>query len=159
MKVWKPPAENLPNVIDRLKEGITFPLFFQLLSTTEYIDKLTEMVVTLFVPVEDTLDLIAPEELEEIKSALKDKDKAKKIIENHLIDEAISLREMLDIKELTTLSGRKIKVDVSCNIREDFEFSIENACFVKAEIENKEIETANLVCYNGFIHTIKGIIL
>ncbi len=78
---------------------------------------------------------------------------AKKIIENHLIDEAIPLREMLDIKELTTLSGKKIKIDVSCHIREDFEFSIENACFVDAKIENNEIETANIVCYNGFIHT------
>ncbi len=159
MKNWKPPAENLPNVIDRLKEGISFPLFFQLLNTTEYADKLTEMVVTLFVPVEDTLDYIAPEQLDTLKKALDDPELAKRIIENHMIDEAISLKEMLDIKELTTVSGKKIKIDVSCNIREDFEFSIDNACFVDAKIEGNDIETANLVCYNGFIHTIRGVIL
>lgn len=159
MKNWKPPAENLPNVIDRLKEGIAFPLFFQILNTTEYAEKLTEMVVTLFVPVEDTLDYITPEQLAQFKEALNDEKKAKEIIENHLIDEAISLKEMLDIKELTTVSGKKIKVDVSCNIREDFEFPIDNACYVEAKINDNEIETANLVCFNGFIHTIKGVIL
>ncbi len=159
MKIWKPPAENLPNVIDRLKEGIVFPLFFQILHTTEYADKLTEKVVTMFVPTEDTLDLLSADQIAQLQSALKDEKKAKEIIENHLIDRAISLKEMLDIKELTTLSGKKISVDVGCEIREDYEFSIDNACRVHALINGNKIETANLVCFNGFIHLIKGIIL
>ncbi len=159
MKNWKPPAENLPNVIDRIKEGTPFPLFFQILNNTEYAEELKERVVTLFLPVENTIDYISEKQLSELEEALKDKTKAKRIIENHLIDEAISLKEMLNMKELKTVSGKKIKIDVSCNIREDFEFLIENACFVEAKINENEIETANIVCYNGFIHTIKGIIL
>jgi hypothetical protein len=49
MVKWTPPAENLPNIIDRLKEGIVLPLFFQILHTTEYSEKLTEKIVTMFV--------------------------------------------------------------------------------------------------------------
>ncbi len=159
MEKWKPPMENLPNILDRLKEGSFFPLFFQLVNSTDFADILTESVITVFTPVEDTLDFITEKEHSILKEALNDETKAKEIIGNHIVYGAYSLRELLDIKELETISGKKIKVDVSCNIREDFEFLIDNACFVDAKINDCEIETANIVCYNGFIHTIKGVIL
>lgn len=159
MKVWKPPAENLPNFYDRLKEGIFYPYFFQLINISGYADKLAEFVGTMFVPIEHTADYILPETQKIIEKALKDENLARRIVENHLIDEPISLKEMLELKELLTVSGKKISIDVKCNIREDFEILIEDACYVEAYIDKNEIETANLVCHNGFIHTIKGIII
>ncbi len=32
MKQWKPPAENLPNITDRITEGAFMPQFFQLIN-------------------------------------------------------------------------------------------------------------------------------
>jgi uncharacterized surface protein with fasciclin (FAS1) repeats len=108
---------------------------------------------------EDTLDILSADQIAQLQSALKDEKKAKEIVENHLINTPISLKEMLAIKELTTLSGKKILIDVSCNIREDYEFSLDNACYVHGTVNNNKIETANIVCFNGFIHIIKGIVI
>ena len=159
MKKWKPPAENLPNIYDRLVEGLAYPHFFQLIHIAGYQDYLREGALTIFVPVENTIDYISPETLTTIEKALKDEKLAKEILENHIVEEPITLKEMLDIKELTTLNGKKISIHVECHIREDYEFLIDHACYVTAKIQNNKIETANIVCYNGFIHTIKGIIL
>jgi len=159
MKRWKPPAENLPNVIEKLVEGSFMPYFFQMINITEYGDKLREIPVTLFVPVEDTLDFISEEVTETIEKALKDETLAKQIVENHIIEEPLTLKEMMDIKKVKTVGGNILDINVRCNIREDFEFSVSQGCYVKAEISSLQIETANIVCYNGFIHTIKGIFI
>ncbi|NPA17408.1 MAG: hypothetical protein GXO05_06650 [Aquificae bacterium] len=159
MKQWKPPAENLPNIIEKLVEGTFLPHFFQLINITEYGEKLREMPVTLFVPVEDTLDLISSKELQILEKALKDESLATKIVENHIIQQPVPLREMLDIREIQTIGGKKLSVNVRCGIREDFEFSVSQGCYVEAEIGGLHLETANIVCYNGFIHTIRGIII
>ncbi|WP_457639927.1 fasciclin domain-containing protein [Persephonella sp.] len=159
MKNWKPPVENLPNIIEKIVEGSFFPHFFHLINLTEYADRLTEMPATVFVPVEDTVDIISAEQFQIIEKALKDKKLALEIVENHIIEEPVSLSEMVNLKEIKTINGKPLKVDVQCRIREDYEFSIENACSVKAEINGLPMETANIVCYNGFIHTIRGVII
>ncbi|NPA58331.1 MAG: hypothetical protein GXN94_03435 [Aquificae bacterium] len=159
MKKWKPPAENLPNIIEKLVEGTFMPQFFQLINITQYGDMLRETPATLFVPVEETLDIVPPQVIATVEKALKDSSLATEIVGNHIIEEPITLGEMLQIKELKTIGGKTISIDVRCNIREDFEFSISNACTVFAEISGIPMETANIVCYNGFIHTIRGIIV
>jgi len=159
MKRWKPPAENLPNIIEKLVEGSFMPYFFQLINTTEYGEKLREMPATLFVPVEDTLDLMTPRSIETLEKAFKDEKLALQIIENHLLSQPMTLKEMLNLRQIETVNGNRLDINVQCHIREDFEFSISQACYVEAEINSIPMETANIVCYNGFIHTIRGIII
>ncbi len=152
--------DKLPSIIDRIKEGVFLPQFFQLIHTSKYDEIFPEMVqITLFIPTEDTLDFLTPEQIRNLESALDDEKRAKEIIENHIVKQELTLLDLSNLESIFTLNNKEIKVDVHCNILDNYETPIAESSSLTAKINNFDMETANLVCYNGIMHSIKGILL
>ncbi len=152
--------ENLPSILDRIKEGVFLPQFFQLIHVSGYDEILPEMVqITLFIPTEDTLDFLNSEQIKYLNSALEDKEKAKEIIENHIVKEELTLLDLANLEKVFTLNNKEIGIDVHCNILNNFETPIAESSSLTAKVNDYKMETANLVCYNGIMHSIKGVIL
>jgi uncharacterized surface protein with fasciclin (FAS1) repeats len=151
---------KLPSIMDRIKEGVFLPQFFQLIHTSGYHEIFPEMVqITLFIPTEDTLEYLTPEQIKVLNEALDNEHKAKKIIENHIIKEELSLVDLSKLEEVFTINNREVSIDIHCNILDIYEAPISESSSLTAKINGFDIETANLVCYNGIMHSIKGVIL
>ncbi len=152
--------DKLPSIMDRIKEGVFLPQFFQLIHISGYDSIFPEMVgITLFIPTEDTLDYLTSEQIKYLESALDDKEKAKEIIENHIVKQELTLIDLSKLETVFTLSSKEITVDIHCNILDRYESPIAESSSLTAKINGFNMETSNLVCYNGIIHSIKGIIL
>lgn len=152
--------DKLPSIMDRIKEGVFLPQFFQLIHTSGYDEIFPEMVqITLFIPTEDTLDYLTAEQIKNLESALDNKEKAKEIVENHIVKQELTLLDLSNLEKIFTINNKEISVDVHCNILDNYETPIVESSSLTARINEFDMETANLVCYNGIMHTIKGIIL
>ncbi len=152
--------DQLPSIMDRIKEGVFLPQFFQLIHISGYDEIFPEMVqITLFIPTEDTLDFLTGEQIKNLENALEDKEKAREIIENHIVKEELSLLDLSTLEEVFTINNKVLSIDVHCNILNNYESPITESSSLTAKINSFDMETANLVCYNGIMHSVRGIIL
>jgi len=153
-------GEHPSNIFERLLEGGVFPKFIHLIEVADMKEKLmVEDDYTVFVPYDEALDFAPVEKLKEFEEALKDKEKAKKLLGRYMLKGYHKISQIASKNYIETLSGEKLKVEKFCQIKDEdnLEMDIESG-IITVKVNDAKVEIANVPCSNGIIHIINNLL-